>query len=83
MRDPIGVRRPDHIAFSIHGSISGFHGDLRAAIAIKVIHHELGVVGTGADIPAQIDPPEPFTVQSIGIDQGVTRIATLGVIFCV
>ena len=72
----VGIHQ--HIfSLSIDRTGSCFTNHFGYAVAIKVIHHKLGVVCTSPDIPAQVNAPELCAVQLIRIQvyiAGETRL---------
>src|SRR5690606_26866980 len=56
----------------------GLEHGLGAAVAVEVVDQELGVVGTGADVDAQVDPPQQGAVELVGVEVGVAGVAALG-----
>ncbi len=53
----VGGGVTDDFSQSVDGAVSGFHYDFRLIVSVKIINHELGVVGAGADIASEIDAP--------------------------
>ena len=58
---PVLDRVSNDRSFSVYRSISSFHHQFSSPITVKVIYHELCVVGTSAYVLPQIDSPESFT----------------------
>lgn len=53
-------------------------GHFRLAIAIEVIHHELGVMRASTDVHAHIHPPQQRTIELDAVDIALARIALDG-----
>jgi hypothetical protein len=66
-------RIADHLALAVHRAVSGLAGYLRAPVTVEVVDHELGVVRAGANVPAEIDAPQPLPVERVRIDQHAPR----------
>lgn len=64
--DPIRIGLADHGFFSIDGSIRRLAGNLGSTVAIKIIDHELSIMGAFTDISAEIDSPQKRTVYFVG-----------------
>ena len=79
----VGCGIPDHFTLSVDSSVRSLHDDLRTAVAIKIIHHELSVVRTCTDIVSHINTPEPFTRKPVAIEEDISSIAIMGIIMCV
>jgi hypothetical protein len=65
---------------SIAGARSGAADDFRLPVAVEVVDHEVHIVGSGADVAAQVDTPEEGSIQTVGVQQGGTGVAVLGVV---
>ena len=76
----VGAGVADDLAGAVRGAVGGLHGDLGPAVAVVVVHLELGVVRAGADVAAQVDPPQPGAVQLVRVDEHVAGVAGLGVV---
>ncbi len=70
----------DDAAGAVDGGVRGLHGDLGAAVAVVVVHLELRVVRPGADVAAEVDPPQPLPVQPVRVHVDHTGDAGLGVV---
>ena len=66
----------DDLTDAVGGAIGSLAGELGTAVTIEIIHHELGVVGAGADIFTEVDLPEEGAVEAVGLQDG--RIAATG-----
>ena len=55
--------------------VGGLAGDLRAAVAVEIIDHELRVVRALADVHAEIDPPQQRAVELVGFEDRRLRSA--------
>ena len=73
----VGCGIPDHFALSVDSPVRSLHDDLRTAVAIEIIYHELSVVRTCTDIVSHINTPEPFTCQSVAIEKDISSIAII------
>ena len=67
-------------ACSVDGAGGCLAGYLGLAVAVEVIDHELGIVGSGADILAQIDAPQFGPVEFIAIEDYITCVTGYGVV---
>ena len=76
----ISSRFANKPALSIDTSSRSLANHFRLSIAIKVENQELGIVGTGTDILAQIDAPELCSVEFITIKNHIARIAIVGIV---
>src|SRR5262249_4781283 len=56
------------------------HGDLGLAVAVVVVHLELGVVRAGADVAAEVDAPQPGAVELVRVHVHVACVAGLRVV---
>src|SRR6478752_9484695 len=79
----VGGGTADDLPGTVHAAVGGLHGDLGLAVAVVVVHLELGVVRAGPDVPAQIDPPQAGAVQLVRVDVHVAGVAGLRVVLAV
>ncbi|MFM1944709.1 MAG: hypothetical protein RI897_3691 [Verrucomicrobiota bacterium] len=77
---PVGVRVSDGRSLAVGGSVGGLAGDFRAAVAVEVIDHELGVVFALADVASQVNSPEAGSIQFISIEDRLSGESGKGVI---
>jgi len=77
---PIRLRVADDLAHAVHRAVGGLADDLRPAIAIQVIDHELRVVRPLADVFAQVDLPKERAVHLISLKYRRIRKAGLRVV---
>jgi hypothetical protein len=70
----------DHATSRVGRAVGGFTRKFRPPVAIEIVDHELGVVGAGPDIAAEIDAPESCAIQFVGVEKHVARIAGLRVV---
>jgi len=77
----IGSLIADHPSGSVNRSVSRLHGDFRFSVAVKIIDHQLGIMGARADVFPEMNPPHECPVKLIGIDDDFSGIAVVRVIF--
>ena len=68
------VPRLQESASTVLGARGRLHGHLGHAVAVKVVHQELGIVGTSADVLSKIDAPHLGPVQLVRIKNASTRV---------
>ena len=68
------------ISLSIFGAGSRFAHHFGLAVTIVVVHLELSVVGTGANIHAQIYSPEFGAVKLIAVNVDIVCLTVIGVV---
>ena len=76
----VGPSIADHCADAIHRAVRRLHDDLGLAVTVIVEDLELGVVRSGPDVVAQVDPPQPRAIELVGVDVDVAGVAGLGVV---
>ena len=74
----IGVA--DHLAGAVLGGVGGLADHLRAAVAVEVVDDELGVVGAGPDVAAEIDPPQALARELDTVDVDLAGVAVVGIV---
>ena len=52
---PVGVGVADDLSSAVDGAVGGLADRSRPAVAVEVVDHELGVMGTFADVLAEVD----------------------------
>ena len=53
---------------------------LCASVAIKVVNHELRIVGTGTNVHAEVDTPKLCPVELIAVDEHVVGLVALRIV---
>ena len=54
---PVGIGVANHLALSVDGAIGRLHHQFSPSVAVEVVYHERLVMGTAADVMAQVDTP--------------------------
>src|SRR5699024_11557252 len=76
----VGVGVADHGALAVGGAVGRLDDDLGRAVGVVVVHLGLAVVGAGADVHAQVDPPQLGAVELVRVQEHVAGVAGLGVV---
>ena len=76
----VGVRVADDLTGARPRRVGRLHGDLGPTVAVVVVHLELGVVGAGPDVAAEVDAPQPRAVEPVRVDEDVAGVAGLRVV---
>ncbi|MNC26291.1 hypothetical protein D3C75_744160 [compost metagenome] len=71
----------DYGAFAVFRAVRRFDDDFGFTVAVQIIHHQLGIMRSRADVDTQIDSPEPRAVKFNGVDIDIAGIAGLRIVF--
>jgi hypothetical protein len=77
---PVGFGIADDFADAVHRAIGSFAGNLRAAIAVQIVNHELRVMRPFADVEAEIDGPQQRAVEFVRLQHRRIGEAGLGIV---
>ena len=79
--DPVvRIRVAYDLAGPVDCAVRSLGHHFRAAVTVKVVDHELGVVCSRADISSEVDSPESRAVELHAVDEGRAGVAPVGVV---
>ncbi len=70
----------DDATGTVHRGVRGLHRHFSTAVAVVVVHLELRVVRAGADVTAEVDPPQPLPAEPVRVHVHHTGDPGLGVV---
>ncbi len=76
----VGGRLTHWPTLPVHRTGRGLADHLRLAVTVEVVDEELGVVGSGADVLAQVDAPELGAIQLVAVEEHFAGIAVVGIV---
>ena len=74
------VRIAYHLPQPVDCPISSLARYLCLSITVKIVDHELRVVGPGSDVPSEVDPPHMRAVQLVRIEKDLACISIVRVV---
>ena len=65
---------------AVLASWCGLERHFGLAVTVEVVHHELGVVRSGANVRPQVNTPEALASQRVSVNQDVVSVAGYGIV---